>query len=792
MSPSQENTNELTPFISPLTATAFAVGTSLGWGSLVVTSNTYLKKAGPCGSVLGIVIGAVIMLLICRSYHYISNRLSDSSDVYSYAKNLFGYDRAFIVSWFVFLLYFAIFLANATAVPLFVRYIFGDFFRFGYLYTIFDYDVYTGEILLTVAVVGLSLLLLTKSKRAATGLMVGLVAVFTLGITVCFAVAIFRNISGNTGFNPGFVPGSAPVKQIAGIACISPWAFVGFEGVTHSSPEFKFPKTKIFKILATSVVISTALYIFVTLLSVTAYPPRYSNWLEYINDLDNLSGFEAIPAFYAAGRHLGNAGLIILICSLFALVVTSLIANMWALSRLIKAAGQDSIFSEKFTKLNKKGVPANAILLVAGISFFMIFLGRSAIGWIVDVTTLIATLLYGFVAASAMKCAKTNGDRKDYFIGLAVLIVMVLFGTIMILPGLFSESMEPETYLLFILWLILGMVFFHRVITKDHARHFGKAIIVWLVLISMIIVMGIIWMERVEKSVAANIFTEINNYHDGIAPQSALNMSESEYLAILDRRLDTTSIISTFVVLGLVAISIGGFVSNYFSMRKYENLLEKDVAAKTEHIIKMQNDLVIGMATMVESHDNSTGGHIKRTSDVVQILVDEIKKDKRFSMPDDFYDNVIKAAPMHDLGKIAVDDAILRKPGRFTPEEYEIMKSHAKEGARIVKEITKNIDDSGLSSIAENMAHYHHEWVNGSGYPEKLKGDEIPLEARIMAIADVYDTLVSKRVYKEKMGFDEADKIIVSGMGTQFDADLLPCYEAARPKLEAYYKSVQD
>lgn len=142
---------------------------------------------------------------------------------------------------------------------------------------------------------------------------------------------------------------------------------------------------------------------------------------------------------------------------------------------------------------------------------------------------------------------------------------------------------------------------------------------------------------------------------------------------------------------------------------------------------------------------------------------------------------------MHDLGKISVDDAILRKPGRFTPEEFEEMKTHAAEGARIVREILADTDDLEFRQIAENVAHYHHERVDGSGYPDGLKGDEIPLEARIMAIADVYDALVSERVYKESYSFEEVDLIILEGMGTQFDSRLREHYTTARPKLEAYY-----
>ena len=146
---------------------------------------------------------------------------------------------------------------------------------------------------------------------------------------------------------------------------------------------------------------------------------------------------------------------------------------------------------------------------------------------------------------------------------------------------------------------------------------------------------------------------------------------------------------------------------------------------------------------------------------------------------------------MHDLGKVAVDDAILRKPGRFTPEEFEVMKTHAAEGARIVHEILKDTDDDTFKVIAENVAHYHHERMDGSGYPEGLIGDQIPLEARIMAIADVYDALVSKRVYKDSMSFEKADEIMLESFGKHFDKRLEPYYVKARPKLEEYYGSLE-
>ena len=142
---------------------------------------------------------------------------------------------------------------------------------------------------------------------------------------------------------------------------------------------------------------------------------------------------------------------------------------------------------------------------------------------------------------------------------------------------------------------------------------------------------------------------------------------------------------------------------------------------------------------------------------------------------------------MHDLGKIAVDDSILRKPSKFSPEEYEKMKEHAAKGAVIVQEILKDTADSEFRKIAVNVAHYHHEKWNGQGYPEHLKGTDIPLEARIMALADVFDALVSKRCYKEAFTFDEAFTIIRQDLGKHFDPIIGEIFLQCRPQLEKYY-----
>lgn len=234
------------------------------------------------------------------------------------------------------------------------------------------------------------------------------------------------------------------------------------------------------------------------------------------------------------------------------------------------------------------------------------------------------------------------------------------------------------------------------------------------------------------------------------------------------------------------------------NQRKYMSLisnynaqLEGEVEAKLEHIQEMQDQIIIGISDIVESRDNSTGGHVKRTSEAVRIFMDELEKESaEFHMTKRYVENVIKAAPMHDLGKIAVEDYILKKPGRFTDAEYQLMKVHATVGAQIVEKALNGVEDAAFMDVAKNMAHYHHEKWNGKGYPEGLSGEEIPLEARIMALADVFDALVSKRCYKEKYSYDEAFKIIEDSLGSHFDPELGKAFLKCREELEAYYNEV--
>ena len=216
----------------------------------------------------------------------------------------------------------------------------------------------------------------------------------------------------------------------------------------------------------------------------------------------------------------------------------------------------------------------------------------------------------------------------------------------------------------------------------------------------------------------------------------------------------------------------------------------RDIRRYSDNVLKMQDGLITLIADMVEDRDSDTGYHIQKTASYVRIIMDGLKRKGYYAeqLTPQFIEYVVKSAPLHDTGKIKISDTILNKPGRFTPEEYEIMKKHAVYGKEIIDKAISTVEGESYLREASNMAGYHHERWDGKGYPNGLKEEEIPLSARIMAVADVFDALASKRVYKPAFPLDEALRIIEEGKGTQFDPKCVEVFLEAVPDIEAVLK----
>lgn len=502
----------LEPYMSPVMAVAFSIGSAIGWGSLVVTSSGYLGKAGYAGSIIGLVLGMAVMLIIARNYSYLMQIYPDAGGAYSFSREIFGYDYGFLTAWFLILTYLSILWANATSLPLFAKFFIGPVFEFGKIYTIFGYDVFIGELILTAAGIILVALLCFRSKKAAAYCMTVMVGILSIAIVIAALAALF-GFKGS--YDNAFVPDSKAVSQIIYIAVISPWAFVGFENISHSSEEFSFKRTGIFRILVISVVFTTILYVLITLLSMTAYPERYGSWLEYIRDRGNLSGLEALPAFYAANHYMGFAGVVLLMTALLSLVITSLIGQTTAASRLFCAMGRDKMIPGKFSEIGKYDTPGKAIGIIAVSALIIPFVGKTAIGWIVDVTCIGATLIYGMVSACAFKRARERDDKAEKFTGIFGLLMMVFYALYTLAPNLISEStIERETYFLFIVWIILGFIFFRMLLSSDKSKKYGNSAIVWASLLALVLLISLIWMRQSMINANTRLQSNIEAYYE--------------------------------------------------------------------------------------------------------------------------------------------------------------------------------------------------------------------------------------------------------------------------------------
>ena len=212
---------------------------------------------------------------------------------------------------------------------------------------------------------------------------------------------------------------------------------------------------------------------------------------------------------------------------------------------------------------------------------------------------------------------------------------------------------------------------------------------------------------------------------------------------------------------------------------------EREIRDKAATISRMQDNTILSFAELVESRDSNTGQHIRRTAAYVGIIARQMLKDQDYPdiLDTDFISKIVKSAPLHDIGKIKIPDAILNKPGRLTDEEFAVMKTHTSEGAKILSLTMKGLDQDNYLSYAIRMAYYHHEKWNGRGYPEGIAGEKIPLEARIMAIADVFDALIAKRSYKEPFTHEKAYAIIVEESPGQFDPKVLEAFKEVFPEL---------
>ena len=636
----------LRKYLSPLNIWALSFGCAVGWGAFVMPGTTFLPLAGPIGTTIGMAVGALVMLIIGYNYHYMINRYPDAGGTYSYAKNTLGYDHGFLSAWFLILVYIAITWANATAIPLVFRNLMGDLLKVGYLYQVAGYDVYLGEALVSLAALCLSFFVCLRGGKILRYVQTGAALVLIGGVVIGFCAALSK--SGNIfAITPSFSPNDTPLGAVFGIAVLSPWAFVGFESISHSAEEFNFSHKKTLGILVAAVVTAALAYTFLALIAVSVLPEGYSNWVDYIGDIKNLDGYAGLPTFFAIHSLLGDTGMVMLFVTLLGAVLTGIVGNSLAASRLIYSMSRDDVISTKFAHLGEFKTPTKVFLLLVIFSLPIPFLGRTAIGWIVDVTTVGATIAYAYASGIAFFLARREGNKIIQVTGFSGMIISTIFFLYFMIPNFWAISaMSSESYLILMGWSVLGFLVFRYVFQKDRREHLGKSTIAWMALLFLIFFTSTMWLRQATHDVTKATLGNLNAYYfeelkEHGADVSERTLGDADYY--LQEQMESLSFsLTSYNAMQMCLIILALFImfSIYNMMTKREKILEiKRVEA--EQSSKAKSTFLFNMSHDIRTPMNAIIGYVNLA-----------KKEKETSAKVTDYLTKIEASSEHLLALI--------------------------------------------------------------------------------------------------------------------------------------------
>lgn len=392
-----------------------------------------------------------------------------------------------------------------------------------------------------------------------------------------------------------------------------------------------------------------------------------------------------------------------------------------------------------------------------------------------------------------------------------IIVVYIAISTIVaVLFGFFHENFVLKTVEIFASFLIFVVIAYSSITGRKKAK--------WLGLFTVVPMSGYydLITKLFEIPVKAGAVPEKGNmmYQTIVCSVMlvaivALYYKKPKFIRVLERDIETRSL-SVWEELLLWAVGLWLFIyglsfefmfpdisngtkvyldiSNFFTAFAIV-LLVVDSNYRNYYYttnMKLQKSLITTMADLVENRDENTGGHIQRTAKYVEIIAKRLQSENKFTniLTDKYIENMVVAAPLHDVGKIHIPDAVLNKPGKLDDNEFTMMKSHAAAGGKIIDRVEESVGDIEYLRIAKEMAEYHHERMDGKGYPHGISGEEIPLCARILAVADVFDALASKRCYKEPMPLDKAFAIIKEETGPHFDVHVAQAFLDSRAEIE--------
>ena len=483
------NTKGLDRYLSQADVFALAVGVMVGWGVFVMPGTTFLPVAGPLGTLIAFAIGTAVMLVIGSNFAFLMEHNPGIGGVYSYTKETFGRDHAFLSSWFLCLSYLTIVFLNGTALFIVVRIMLNGHMG-GFSYTVAGNEIYLTEVIIsTLAFAGVGVLFI-KATPILQKLFGVLVFILVAGIAVTSVICIPQAFKGNTVASFGSL-GVHPFYGVLSIVILAPWAFVGFDTACFDTAHFKFPMKKSRKVLFLSIITACLLYAAMALVAVSSVPDGYVSWGAYVADLGQLKGIVSVPTFMAAQEKMGNAGPVILAVTALAAIFTGIIGAYRAAMRVLSTMAEDRILSRKFRDTKY------SILFIMVVSILLSMLGRNTLNWFVDLTSFGAIVGYGYTSAAAYKIGRTENNRRAVVCGITGTAISVIFCIVQIVPNLSAmEAMGSEAFLLLALWCLLGFIFYLRTVNETALAEFSGMSASGIVLFSLLLYSAFMWIAK--------------------------------------------------------------------------------------------------------------------------------------------------------------------------------------------------------------------------------------------------------------------------------------------------------
>lgn len=660
----------MSKYLSPLAAWALSFGCAVGWGAFVMPGTNFLPVAGPLGSAIGLVVCALIMIIIGVNYSALMAKYPGPGGSYTFASKLLGSDHGFICAWMLLLTYTAVIWANATALSLIVRCVFGNVFCFGFSYNFAGYTVYFGEVLLSFALLAVMTLICAVRKKAVKWFQIVMALVMFVGIALCFiAVTIHRG--GLSGINPPFKDGSSPAIQVFGIVILGPWAYLGFESISHSSGEFGFSSKKVLPVIIFAIAASALAYIMLVFCASMATPDGYSSWIDYIKSLGNFDGINRLPTFNAAEQAMGKPGIYLLGISAFCGISTGVIGNVTAVSRLIYAMSDDDIMPKAFLKKNKDGVPWVAVVCVMGLSCVIPLLGRTAIGWIVDITTVCAVIVFAYISISAFKLGRKEKNISRQVFGITGAAISLAFAMYFLVPDINARGkLAATSILVLIVWSVLGLLAFRFIIKRDKARRFGNSQAVLMILFLLIMIVSITWIHQTTVDQTVDTTSDIEAHYSALLEEKGIDSEQDvrdDYIMLRINEMASAIRKNIYIQDGLILCSLGILFSIFGITKKRERKMdaerlaaEEKNRAKTVFLSNMSHDIrtplnaVTGYTALALEEENLpdnirdylekidySGKHLlSLINDILDMTQIESGKVELRNEPSDFYDIV--------------------------------------------------------------------------------------------------------------------------------------------------------